>query len=266
MSDNWDFYFCRVNDILSSIFVDLGARESAPDPARGHLLWIWIPFQRSRPDGLSSAEEAETLAIMEDEFAQKLERELDAVFVGRITGAGRRELYYYAAAAGEFESIVSQVSAGYPAYDFDFGEQADATWSQYREVLYPSPSELQRIRNRRVVEALEAAGDSLEMARPVKHWIYFGNAAQRATGKERLAGASFQVDDVDAGDATRETAWGLCATRVHKVDPDSVDTHVQMVLDLLEDLDAEYDGWESPVVQAPRPSGSRLSRFFGRRS
>ena len=30
MSNDWDFYFARVNDAVSSIFVDLGVRADAP--------------------------------------------------------------------------------------------------------------------------------------------------------------------------------------------------------------------------------------------
>src|SRR6266567_572157 len=30
MSDHWDFYFSRVNDVLASLMVDLGIRREAP--------------------------------------------------------------------------------------------------------------------------------------------------------------------------------------------------------------------------------------------
>ena len=41
MSDNWDFYFANVNEMPASLFVDLGIRNSAPDPERPWLLWVW---------------------------------------------------------------------------------------------------------------------------------------------------------------------------------------------------------------------------------
>ena len=31
MSNAWDFYFARVNDLLASIAVDLGVRDAVPD-------------------------------------------------------------------------------------------------------------------------------------------------------------------------------------------------------------------------------------------
>ena len=39
--------------------------------------------------------------------------------------------------------------------------------------MYPSPEIMQIISNNAVIENLEKHGDSLEIARPVDHWIYF---------------------------------------------------------------------------------------------
>ena len=41
MSDQWDFYFARVNDAESSLFVDLGIRKDVPVASRPWLLWVW---------------------------------------------------------------------------------------------------------------------------------------------------------------------------------------------------------------------------------
>ncbi len=53
MSEEWDSYFCNVNDKLASIRVDLGIRSTVPDPNRPWLLWVWVYFERPRTDGLS---------------------------------------------------------------------------------------------------------------------------------------------------------------------------------------------------------------------
>ena len=42
LSDEWDFYFARVNDAVSSIFVDLGIRDDVPIETRPWLLWVWV--------------------------------------------------------------------------------------------------------------------------------------------------------------------------------------------------------------------------------
>lgn len=256
MSDKWDFYFCRVNDVLSSLFVDLGARNTAPDPDRPHLLWVWVPFRQPREDGLSSSEEAPTLDMIEDELVGKVSDEAAAVFVGRITGAGRREFYFYAPGPGAYESAVEAVSASYPAYEMDFGDQPDPDWSLFLDVLYPGPRDIQRMRNREVVQALEAEGDSLDVARPVTHWIYFREPAERAVAAERLIRTGFQTEQTEAGQGSSDGKPGLRIERMDRVDSVSIDTTVLQILDALEGLDAEYDGWECPVIkQSPNASG-----------
>ena len=66
MSDEWDFYFANVNDVVASLFVDLGIRDSIPDAERPWFLWSWVYFRHSRDDGLSSSEEAPILHQIED--------------------------------------------------------------------------------------------------------------------------------------------------------------------------------------------------------
>ena len=61
MSDEWDFYFARVNDAVSSIFVDLGIRDDVPIETRPWLLWVWVVLQAPKPDGLATNEEGRVL-------------------------------------------------------------------------------------------------------------------------------------------------------------------------------------------------------------
>ena len=66
MSDDWDFYFGRIDGAVSSIFVDLGLRADAPVEKRPWLLWVWVEMRAPRADGLSSGEEAPTLHEIEE--------------------------------------------------------------------------------------------------------------------------------------------------------------------------------------------------------
>src|SRR5262245_35159471 len=103
MSDSWDFYFANVNDVIASLFVDLGIRDSVPDSDRPWLLWTWVYFRQPRDDGLSSSEEAPVLNEIEDALTKKVQETTEAELVGRITTAGRREFYFYGPQAGRFE-------------------------------------------------------------------------------------------------------------------------------------------------------------------
>jgi hypothetical protein len=65
--DDWDFYFCNVNDVLSSIMVNLAAIRRAPNKDKSWLLWAWVNMLDGRPDGLSSDVEASKLYEIETE-------------------------------------------------------------------------------------------------------------------------------------------------------------------------------------------------------
>lgn len=247
MSDDWDFYLCTVNGALSSIGVDLGLREIAPDALRPHLLWIWVAMRAPRDDGLSSNEEAQMLWAIEDELSTALAHQCGAVLAGRITGAGRREFYLYARDASACEATVRRVFAKFGEYSPDVGTQLDVEWAQYLNLLYPSPRQLEQMKNRRVIEALSKAGDALTKQRAIAHWIYFANAKDRDEVAARLSRAGFRSSPTSQpGDEAHP--FGLMLERRDTAEQDAVDAAVFQILDALEGRDASYDGWESPVV------------------
>ena len=250
MADDWDFYLCRIDDSLSSIFLNLALRDGAPDPHRPHLLWIRVPMRSPRPDGLSSAEEAEQLGRVEDALGAALLARLDAVFAGRITGAGRREFYYYAPRAADFRERATAVFRDFPGYEPLIGDKHDPEWALYLELLFPNVRQLQQIRNRQVVAALAEAGDVASTPRPITHWVYFAESADRATAASTLAAAGFDVTLHDAVTGEAARPYPLRVERVDRADQAAVDEAVFQVMDAIEGMDAEYDGWESPVEEA----------------
>jgi hypothetical protein len=125
MSEDWNSYFCNVNDILASIFLDLGLRESAPDPTKPILLWVWVYMKHPRPVGLSDRSEFDVLCALEDKLNRALGEQFDAVFCGRITTAGRREFYFYAPRAETLETVVRGTLIQFADYEFDCDKKAD---------------------------------------------------------------------------------------------------------------------------------------------
>lgn len=255
MPHDWDFYFCRVNDALSSIFLDLDLADVAPDAARPQLLVVWLAMQAPRPDGMSSQEEADTLGQLEDALTGALRDTFDAVHAGRITGSGRREFYFYAPAADDLderlEATMTATLRAFPGYTARSGTRHDPGWAQYHDVLYPNRRQLAQIRNRRVVEALAEAGDVLALPRPITHWVYFEDGAVRATTASTLVGLGFSVELEDVLDASEPRRYPLRVERVDRAEKEAVDAAVWQILDAIATADAVYDGWESPVTTEP---------------
>ena len=58
--------------------------------------------------------------------------------------------------------------------------EADPDWTFYGDFLYPDAERQRWIQDNRAVLELETQGDSLTAVRPVEHFLYFTDAAERA--------------------------------------------------------------------------------------
>ena len=96
MEHEWDFYLCQVEDRPASIFLDLGLRQAAPCERRAELVWVRVPMQTPRDDGMSSKQEMDSLCRIEDALSSAAERHGDTIYAGRNTCDGFRDFYFYA--------------------------------------------------------------------------------------------------------------------------------------------------------------------------
>src|SRR5687768_17168109 len=121
VSDDWDFYFARVNGAVSSIFVDLGVRPDVPLEKRPWLLWVFVDLQAPNAEGMSTQEEAPTLHDIGDALSATIAPACGAQLVGRITGAGRREFYFYGEEPGPLDEAVGRAMSGFASYVHECG-------------------------------------------------------------------------------------------------------------------------------------------------
>jgi uncharacterized protein (TIGR01619 family) len=259
MSDRWNSYICKVNDKLASIFVDLGIRQTVPDEGRPWLLWVWVYFRQSRPDGLSSSQEFETLACLEDKLVTALEQKCHAVLSGRITTNGRREFYFYGAQPEDFDDAVRYSMGAFHGYKFEFDKQQDPDWTQYLNVLYPSEEQLEQIKNRELMDVLKLKGDKLESARDVRHWAYFKNQTDRETFRAAVQVLGYRILS-EKENPESDSRFGICVERMQDMAPDAVDTAVIELFRASKSAHGEYDGWECQLIVATKPE-SKKSRW-----
>ena len=74
MSDDWDFYFARVDGAVSSIFVDLGVKPEVPLEKRPWLLWVFVTLKSPNAEGLSTNDEAPALQALQARLKDTLAR------------------------------------------------------------------------------------------------------------------------------------------------------------------------------------------------
>ncbi|HJU12236.1 MAG TPA: DUF695 domain-containing protein [Candidatus Binataceae bacterium] len=267
---DWDFYLCSVNGVLSSIMVNLGANRRAPVAEKPWLLWVWVQMRSPRDDGLSSDAEAPNLYQIEDTLRESLS-ESGAELLGRITGDNRREFYFYSHKSGSLDVAVDQARRAFPDYLFECGTRHDQGWRQYRNVLYPSDADMQRIQNRRVINQLEEHGDDHSIPRPVDHAVYFRNPSDRRAFASAAIAAGFTVQsesDHETEEISRRYFLNLVRT-----DPATLEHIDKVVLQLVElakryeqprsaavidecpmhPQRADYDGWGCEVQAGAAP-------------
>jgi hypothetical protein len=250
LSDEWDFYFAKINDAVSSIFVDLGLKPDAPNEKRPWLLWVWVEMRAPRPDGLSSGEEAAQLHEIEAALDAMILPVCGAQLVGRITGSGRREFYFYGEEPGELDAAVARAMRPFEGYQFQSGSSFQPDWEQYLELLYPSASNLQRMMNRRVLDSLEEQGDAHEVPRKVDHWLEFPSVATRAAARGTLEAIEFAIEgEYEAEEPGAPLPHSLVVSRVDSVDMRTISGITLELARLAEELGGRYDGWESPVTK-----------------
>jgi regulator of RNase E activity RraB len=250
VSDDWDFYFARVNDAVTSIFVDLGVRNDAPLEKRPWLLVVSVQLRTPRDDGLATQEEAQKLHEIGTALDSMISVTCGAQLVGRVTGSGRREFYFYAAEPGELEAAAERVMKSYDGYEYEVVSLFQPDWDQYFH-LYPSDSNLERMQNRQLLEQLAEQGDDHELPRKVEHWLHFADAESRDACRDTLAAIDFVIEDESESEEEGEMLpFGLVVSRTDSVDTHTINGITLELARLAREHGGRYEGWEAPVTLA----------------
>lgn len=247
MTDNWDFYFLRVDDKPASIFVDLDAIEYAPVAALPYMAYVALHMNAPRDDGLSSQAEFDTLATIEDALKEQLVGE-GTDYVGRCTTNGCRDFFFYVAQPEGWATRVAACMAAFPQYKYEAHAREERDWTSYLEYLYPGPLDRQTISNRRVCDALEHNGDALTEPREIDHWAYFPDAAARDAYVAEAAGQGFKLRVLSQAD-DEDPRYGAQLWREDVPSPREIDGITIALLNIAEKHGGEYDGWECVVVR-----------------
>jgi hypothetical protein len=249
LSDEWDFYFARINDAPASIFIDLGVAPQVPLEKRPWLLWVWVPLKAPKPDGLATNDEAPLLNELGTALDASVAVTCGAQLVARVTGAGRREFYFYGEEPGGLEAAASQALQSFEGYDPECGSTFQPDWDQYR-MLFPSHSNLERMQNRRMLEGLAQQGDVHEVPRKVEHWLHFADEETRGACRDTLVAIEFAIEDESLLDeAEEDLPYQLVVSRVDSVDSHTINGITLELARLARESGGLYKGWECAVTR-----------------
>lgn len=248
MTDNWDFYFLRVDDLPASVYVDLGTHDTAPNAALPHMAYVRLQMNAPLDNGLSSQAEFDALVAVEDALRDALSDDATQ-YVGRCTTNSCRDFFFYVARPQEWHSRVASCMAAFADYRYEADTQEDEEWACYLNYLYPSPEEREVIENRRVCASLESRGDDLSEPREIDHWAYFPEAGSAQAYATEAIGLGFQVRAITPPD---ESSSRHCVQfwRTDLPSYGDIDDVTRPLYELAIKHGGDYDGWETFVIAA----------------
>jgi uncharacterized protein (TIGR01619 family) len=255
LSEDWDFYLCRVDDQPASIFVDLGIAEKAPLATYPVMAYVRLNMRDPREDGLSGRAEFDTLVAIEDQIVPQLTLGEDALFVGRNTSNGCRDFYFYRKSLDGWDERVVAAMAAFGDYRYEIGVRSDPEWRTYQEFLFPSDYSFQSIQNRRVCDALQREGDRLSDSREIDHWAYFPTEDGRSAFVAEAEKLGFALRTMIEGEREQDR-YGAQVFRPDVPGHEAIDEITWPLYEAAKRLGGAYDGWEAFVLGGDRKNES----------
>ncbi|HWO75273.1 MAG TPA: DUF695 domain-containing protein [Bacillus sp. (in: firmicutes)] len=250
MSEHWDIYFGYMEDKIASVLLDMDVWQEIDTEEYNHGFAVRIKLKNPNEDGFPIDEEADRLNILEDTFNDFVQSK-NFINVGRITSDGVREVIFYSNQEQKHVLIEAADRFIKPAhYNFEiFDIQEDETWEFYFDFLYPNKYQQQHMGNRQVVDSLEQSGDSLEVPRKVEHWIFFADEKMMNRFIKAIKKEGFTIED-QSNEMEEEEHYAVCISREDKVDLHSINNVTDLLIEVAENFEGEYDGWETFVIQS----------------
>jgi hypothetical protein len=143
-------FWRRIEDSVPfDLALDLGRAEDYPLGGHPWFFGVRIPMTDQDEHGLPSPEELTRLDVVENRVREVV-RERDALYVGRRTGAGNRDLLFYLPERPKAAEDRIRMTVG---MEILFISRPDKTWVGY-ESLLPEAREWRQIEDRRGIQEL----------------------------------------------------------------------------------------------------------------
>lgn len=243
--DNWDFYFCTIDDQPHSTFVNLTIGEMAPIAELPIFHGIDLVLHHPNPEnGMTTNTEFERLCQIEDMISAQ--GKPNWAFVARQTGKGLRRYFFYADTSLRADAVLQDLRSAFPDYTMSHFSFEDTNWDTYLGNLYPNPIAWNEISNRHVYESLREHGDDLNSPREIDHTVIFTNSK---------AAQAFEVYAKENGYKISRNSKELFKKEIRlllqkeqipsKLDPITYEIRQQAT-----GCGGVYDGWGCSVVSA----------------
>ena len=249
MQSDWDAYVTEVGGKPVSIVVDLGLAKKAPMKERTFAITVRLRILKPQANGQPDMQETERLDGLENLMEEQLEKNTGAVYAGRFTQRGLRQFHYFALDTIGYAKALQTAFAGFGEYEWLARASEDKPWSNYFDVLYPGPTDLERIQNRRLVDLLRQKGDELQLPRRIDHYFRFRTKTSRDQFLRQPGMGAFAMEEMPEADADKEHPYALHLYKDDIPDYELVEKLIIPFWEKAKKFQGRYEGWETFLVK-----------------
>lgn len=241
----WVAFERTVNDMPMLHQCNVQFADGVP---QGYPVRTIITFEFTPSDfGFPEESEYEAILELEDGIRDVMEEGDYAVHVGTVMGQGHRRLVFQCG-NGEGTGARIQAISDSARAKVKWESEDDATWDFYRRVLLPSDRETMAYENSMVLQQMVEAGDNLEAPRSIEHLAYFRTTQAASAFSEWAVAAGFRVDAPEHPWDDEEFPHAVFFSKESPADLEEITEQSFAAMLAAEDLDGEYDGWQSSIV------------------
>jgi hypothetical protein len=248
MSDEWNFYFCNIDDKFASIFVDLGIIDSTPIDTLPFMAYIRLKMNLPNDNGVSSREEYDAIDQIEEALNAKFTVDLSQ-YVGRCTTDSYRDFFFYISKPKDWMQSVTDLMLSFPDYQYTADIREEKDWSTYRLFLYPDKAARQSIDNRRICLLLEENGDLMNEAREIEHWAYFTDEHSRSEFVSEVIQLGFSIGSLEVSDIKDTMKYSARFCRDDIPSFMNIDNVTLPLFYLAINNNGYYDGWGTAIIK-----------------
>jgi uncharacterized protein (TIGR01619 family) len=249
-TEDWVNYFSSAGGYPVSINVDLGLQAKAPLKERPYLIIFRTSFPVHQKTGFPDFEQTSTLDSIENALVEALTLSNGSIFAGRFTQRGLREFYFYCLDTTQYSATLFKTMSSFQQYPWLAKAMFDKTWSNYFDVLFPNPDDLDKIENRLTIIELQKKGDKLFEPREITHTLYFSSSNNRLNFlKELSIPGCIITEQPDNPEGTNAFPYKLVLTMKEKPSLEKIQPITTEMRKLAQKNSGKYQGWKTFVVK-----------------
>lgn len=248
----WDIYLAQYDEGVGSTTLNMDRINTAPVKDLPFIVITGVTSTNCPRDGLPEKKELEKLQRTDDDLNATVALVTKAELVGTFTCQCERLAYFYVRDTLNIrDKLVRLYEGKYKSYvSYYIGIESDPAWETYLNFLYPNEEVLDYMSNEKVLAQLAEAGDKLDKARNVDHWLYFKSKNDRDAFIKYAEKEGFKVESAEyVKEAGGGRPYQLRMSKVGLVDIASISVLGIELKKKAREFGGDYDGWETVVVK-----------------